>query len=90
MVDYKHEGMGRWASDTGTLTGNMQSPALYKNMEVHPTEKMGPGAFVDTERRHLQELSIQYGSHMAMRTVIENNIFAQNQRMGGNHSSFAL
>ena len=35
-------------------------------------------------------LSIQYGSHMAMREVIERNIFAQHQRLGGGHSAFAL
>ena len=90
MVDYKHEGMAKFASDTGCLTGNMQAPALYKNMEVHPAEKLGAGAFADNERRYLQQLSIQYGSHMAMRTVIERNIFAQHQRLGGNGSAFAL
>ena len=90
MVDHRHEGMPTYASDTGCLTGNLQAPALYKNMEVHPTEKMGAGAFVDDERKHLQMLSIQYGSHMAMRTVIERNIFAQHQRLGGQGSAFAL
>ena len=90
MVEHRHEGMARYAIDTGCLTGNMTPSALYKNMEVHPTEKMGAGAFVDEERRHLQALSIQYGSHMAMRTVIERNIFAQHQRLGGQGSAFAL
>ena len=46
-------------------------------MEVHPTEKMGAGAFEQDERRRLQELSVRFGSHMAMRTVIERNMFAQ-------------
>ena len=90
MVEHKHEGIPRYASDSGCLTGNLQAPALYKNMEVHPTEKMGAGAFVDEERKHLQTLSIQYGSHMAMRTVIERNIFAQHQRLNGQGSAFAL
>ena len=90
MVDHRHQGMPHFASETGCLTGNMQAPALYKNMEVHPTEKMGAGAFEDDERRHLQKLSIQYGSHMAMRTVIERNIFAQHQRLNGQGSAFAL
>ena len=91
MVDYKHEGVGRFASDSGCLTGNLQAPALYQNMERHPTEKMGGvSAFEQAERRHLQQLSVQFGSHMAMRTVIERNIFAQHQRLGGNGSAFAL
>ena len=90
MVDHRHQGMTHFASETGCLTGTMQAPALYKNMEVHPTEKMGAGAFEDDERRHLQKLSIQYGSHMAMRTVIERNIFAQHQRLNGQGSAFAL
>ena len=90
MVDHRHEGLPRYASDTGCLTGNFQAPALYKNMEVHPTEKMGAGAFADEERKHLQAMSIQYGSHMAMRTVIERNIFAQHQRLNGHGSAFAL
>ena len=53
MVDHRHEGMKTWASETGCLTGNMQAPALYKNMEVHPTEKMGAGAFKVDEQRKL-------------------------------------
>lgn len=59
-------------------------------MTVHPAEKMGAGAFESNERRQLQQLSIQYGSHMAMRTVIERNIFAQHHRIGGHGSALAL
>ena len=90
MVDFKHEGMPRFATETGCLTGTAKPPALYANLERHPAEKMGAGAFENDERRHLQQLSIQYGSHMAMRTVIERNIFAQHQRLGGGGSAFAL
>ena len=90
MVDYKHMGMPAFASETGCLTGNLQAPALYKNMERHPTEKMGTGAFEQEERRNLQMLSVQYGSHMAMRTVIERNIFAQQHRPSGPGSAFGL
>ena len=32
-------------------------------------------------------MSVTYGSHMAMRTVIERNIYAQVQRHGGERSS---
>ena len=76
MVEHKHEAFPRFASETGVLTGNMQAPALYKNMEVHPTEKMGAGAFEQDERRHLQQLSVMYGSAIAAKTVIERNLFA--------------
>ena len=82
MVDHKHEAFTRYASETGCLTGQQQTSALYKNMETHPTEKMGAGAFEQDERRRLQQLSVQYGSHMAMRAVIERNMFAQDQRLG--------
>lgn len=90
MVDHKHVGMPKYATETGALTGEAKPSALYANMSLHPTEKMGAGAFESNERRHLQQLSVQYGSHMAMRTVIERNIFAQHHRIGGNSSAFAL
>jgi len=46
-------------------------------MERHPTEKVGSQAFaVNQERRDLQQMSVMYGSHMAMRTVIERSIAA--------------
>ena len=91
MVEHKHEGMPKFVSDTGnSLAGTAQPSALYANLERHPAEKMGAGAFEADERRALQMQSVQYGSHMAMRTVIERNIFAQHQRMGGNGSAFAL
>ena len=45
MVDYQHAGFTKYASETGCLTGNYQKSALYENMVVHPTEKMGAGAF---------------------------------------------
>ena len=76
MVDHKHLGMPAFASETGCLTGEATAPALYANMERHPTEKMGTGAFEQEERRNLQMMSVQFGSHMAMRAVIERNIFA--------------
>ena len=90
MVDHQHAGFTRYASETGCLTGNQQASALYKNIEAHPTEKMGAGAFEQDERRRLQQLSVQYGSHMAMRAVIERNMFAQDQRLGNYGSAFAL
>ena len=90
MVEHKHIGMPSTATESGCLTGNLQAPALYANMERHPTEKMGAGAFEQQERRRLQQLSVQYGSHMAMRTVIEQHIFAQPHRPGGPGSAFAL
>ena len=89
-MDHKHEGMPRFATDSGALNGQAKPSALYANMTVHPTEKMGAGAFESNERRQLQQQSIQFGSHMAMRTVIERNIFAQHHRMGGHGSALAL
>ena len=62
-------------------------PAMYANMERHPTEKMGTNALVDKERRHLQHLSVMYGSHMAQRVVMDRSILATTQRVGGQGSS---
>ena len=75
-MDIRHEGSTKFASETGCLTGNYKAPALYANMKAHPAEKMGAGAFEDRERRALQQQSVLFGSHMAMRTVIERNIYA--------------
>ena len=60
---------------------------MYANMERHPTEKMGTNALVDKERRHLQHLSVMYGSHMAQRVVMDRSILATTQRVGGQGSS---
>ena len=91
MVSYEHQAFTAFASEQGAhLKGEGQAPALYANMQVHPTEKMGAGAFEDTERRKLQQMSIMHGSHLAMRTMIERNIYAQSQRLGGDGSAFAL
>ena len=90
MVDYKHQGFTKYASETGCLTGNHQKSALYDTMVAHPTEKMGAGAFEQDERRKLQQLSVQYGSHMAMRAVIERNMYAKTQRLGHYGTAFAL
>ena len=53
MAQIRHQGQPMFASETGCLTGNLPASALYKNMELHPTEKMGAGAFEQDERRHL-------------------------------------
>ena len=90
MVDYQHPTFTKFASETGCLTGNHTKSALYENMVLHPTEKMGAGAFEQDERRRLQTLSVNYGSHMAMRAVIDRNMFASQQRMGNIGSAFAL
>lgn len=86
-MDYKHEGTHRFASDSESLTQGPVKPALYANMESHPTEKIAAMAFENSERKDLQKMSVGYGSHMAMRAVIERNMLAQNQRPGGYGSS---
>ena len=48
---------------------------------------MQDNALVNRERKHLQEMSVCYGSHMAMRHVIESSILAQVQRPSGHRSS---
>ena len=90
-MDFKHTGITKTASETQPLTVGPPVPALYANMQRHPTEKIGSQAFaVNQERRALQQMSIQYGSHMAQRTVIERNILAKGQRVYGRSSHFGL
>ena len=86
-MDFQHKGMPQTATELGM---HPQQPALYANTEGHPTEKMGANAIADQERRNLQQLSVLYGSHMAMRTVIDRNIFAQTKRLGQPSSMIAL
>jgi hypothetical protein len=46
-------------------------------MKVHPLESQAGSKFVmNKERLYLQNMSVQYGSHMAMRTVMERNMLA--------------
>ena len=85
-MDYKHQGFPQFASEGKNLNELPQS-AMYANMERHPTEKMGSNALADKERRHLQHLSVMYGSHMAQRVVMDRNILASVQRVGGTGSS---
>ena len=40
-MDYKHIGLTQTASESQSLTNGQQVPALYANMERHPTEKVG-------------------------------------------------
>ena len=42
---------------------------------------------IDGERKRLQEMSVLYGSHMAMRHVIEASLLSQIQRPSGHRSS---
>jgi hypothetical protein len=48
---------------------------------------MQDNMLIDRERKHLQELSVMYGSAFAQAHVIEANIMAQVQRPSGYKSS---
>ena len=39
-MDYIHRPIGRFASDSQSLTVGPQQPALYANLEVHPCKTM--------------------------------------------------
>ena len=53
-MDYKHIGLTQTASETQPLIVGPQQPALYANMQRHPTEKVGTQAFAaDIERKEL-------------------------------------
>ena len=57
-------------------------------MERHPTEKVGTAAFAEQEeRRNLQQMSVMYGSHFAMRAVMDRSIMAQATRGAGERSN---
>ena len=86
-MDYKHQGAPQFSSQAGLLTKGPSQPALYANQKLHPTKQMQENMHIDGERKHLQEMSVLYGSHMPMRHVIEANIMAQVQRPSGYKSS---
>ena len=44
MVDYTHKSLPRFQSQSQSLTLGPQQPALYQNMEVHPTKTMQDNA----------------------------------------------
>ena len=87
MTDYQHKGVPRFQAETNSLTKGAAIPALYANQSLHPTKIMQDNALVNRERKHLQEMSVCYGSHMAMRHVIESSLLAQVQRPSGHRSS---
>ena len=76
MTSYEHKGVPRFASETQGLTKGPEQPALYANLSLHPTQKMQERCLVDGERKKLQEMSVLYGSHMAMRRVIEGSMLS--------------
>lgn len=86
-MDLKHQGVPRFAAETGALTFGPPQPALYANQPLHPTKQMQQNSVQDAERKKLQEMSVGYGSHMAMRHVIEAQILGQVQRPSGHRSS---
>ena len=59
--------------------GQKQS-AVFKNQQLHPTQNMQNNLLEAGERQELAKISVNYGSHMAMRHVIEANIFATTSR----------
>ena len=75
MTDYQHKGVPRFQAQTKSLTAGA-APALYANQSLHPTKIMQENALVNRERKRLQEISVCYGSHMAMRHVIESSLMA--------------
>ena len=77
MTDYQHQGVPRYQATTGCLTRGPAQPALYANLPLHPTKAMQDNMLVDRERKNLQDMSMLYGSHMAMRHVIEASLLSQ-------------
>ena len=90
-MDHIHKSVPRFQSESQSITVGPVQPAIYKNMEVHPTKTMQDNMFINQERQNLQQLSVLYGSHLPMRFAIERNMLAQTRRLGGYGSSmFAL
>ena len=87
MDQMKHEGLPQFSADTKCLVGGAPQAAIYANRSKHPTEIMQKNAFVDGERKKLQEMSVMYGSAFAQSHVIEANIMASVQRPSGYKSS---
>ena len=87
MTDYQHKGLPKFQAETGSLTRGPPQPALYANLPLHPTKAIQDSMLIDRERKQLQEMSVLYGSHMAMRHVIEASILSQVQRPSGHRSS---
>ena len=86
-MDYQHKGLPQFTAEAGALTKGPAQPALYANQPLHATKIMQDNMLVDRERKHLQELSVMYGSAFAQCHVIEANIMAQVQRPSGYKSS---
>ena len=88
-MNYQHTGLTKTVSELQPLTRGEQTPALYANMERHPTEKAGTQeCAVNQERQNLQRPSVMYGSHMAQRTVLDRTIFSKAQRLYGRSTHF--
>ena len=86
-MNYEHKGLAHHQADTNCLTEGPTQSAMYANQKLHPTIKMQENNMINKEKKHLQDLSVGYGSHMAMRHVIDASILSQVQRPSGHRSN---
>lgn len=89
-MNHVHQHMPHFQSETRSLTEGPVQPLLYKNLEAHPAQKLQERQLQAGERQQLQQMSVLYGSHMAMRHVIDASMCAQVRRLGPHGSSMHL
>ena len=70
-MNLEHKGVPKFQAESASLTKGPTQSALYANQKLHPTKEMQDNALLNREKKHLQEMSVMFGSHMAMRHVIE-------------------
>lgn len=64
---------------------------MFATMSKHPTERVGTQVFaIEQERKDLQSMSVMYGSHMAMRAVLDRTLASRTQRVIGGSNHFSL
>jgi hypothetical protein len=88
-MEYKHQNpMPKFASEGNQLRVGPTMPTLYASAPKHPVEKQSSAMFtLNQEKLDLQKLSVNFGSHMAARVVLERNILAGSRRQGAYGSS---
>ncbi len=82
-MEMKQAAMPINCSEGNPLGGNTEGNSIYKQVELHPTHRMQENALQNQQRKMLQEMSVQYGSHLAMRYVMDATIFSKTRRLGG-------
>ncbi|CAI2380893.1 unnamed protein product [Moneuplotes crassus] len=86
----REELMGEFQSFKKPLTNAQPTSHHYDKKMKHPVEAAHENIMMKKEQKKLKEISVLYGTHMAMRIASERAIIGQGGRLVGKRSNHHL